>query len=57
MKISKFIKSVLIKRYPNTNWNCAMSVKLANYILRSDYAGVHYISMDDNKNLALYERD
>ena len=57
MKISKFIKSVLSKKYPDDKWHCGMSVKLVNYILRTDYAGLHYVSMDDNKNQALYERD
>ena len=57
MKISKFIKSILSNKYPNTNWNCNMSVKLVNHILKFDYKGEYYISLDDNNNQALYERD
>ena len=57
MTISKFIKSVLSSRYPDTSWNCSMSIKLVNYILRSDYCGSHYVALDDNNNQALYERD
>lgn len=55
--ISPFIKSVLIRLYPDGKWNCTMSVKLVNYILRRDYRGEYFVSIDDHGKLALFERE
>jgi len=55
--IGAWLKSMLIKRHPHVDWKASMSIKLANYLLQMDCRHEHYISWDDNNNLALYERD
>jgi hypothetical protein len=54
--IGKFIKSILVKHFPDTNWSARMPIWKVNRILSDDYRRSHYVSIGDY-GIALYEYD